>query len=160
MDNAFTTYNFNIAGTFNLNKGQADRQMMLVDISGARQALDMRGAASEILGYHNSLYYNDEEAVSIRKHFNLTYSDSIAQILRNEESYDALSYMDGWNNISNVEKINLPIQRTNALSDNQMYDNNEEWEELSVEDPSVFTPTMIALRAVSYTHLRAHATLR
>ena len=42
----------------------------------------------------------------------------------------------GWNNISNVEKINLPIQRTNALSDNQMYDNNEEWEELSVEDPS------------------------
>ena len=94
MDNAFTTYNFNIAGTFDLNKGQADRQMMLVDISGARQALDMRDAASEILGYHNSLYYNDEEAVSIRKHFNLTYSDSIAQILRNEESYDALSYMD------------------------------------------------------------------
>ena len=146
MDNAFTTYNFNIAGTFNLNKGQADRQMMLVDISGARQALDMRGAASEILGYHNSLYYNDEEAVSIRKHFNLTYSDSIAQILRNEESYDALSYMDGWNNISNVEKINLPIQRTNALSDNQMYDNAEDWEDLSVEDPAIFTPIMIALR--------------
>ena len=54
--------------------------------------------------------------------------------------------LDGWNNISNVEKINLPIQRTNALSDNRMYDNNEEWGELSVEDPAVFTPIMIALR--------------
>jgi len=146
MDNAFTTYNFNIVGTFDLNKGQADRQMMLVDISGARQALDMTDAASEIFGFHNSLYYNDEEAVTIRKHFNLTYSDSIAQILRNEESYDALSYMAGWNKISNVEKRNLPRQRTNALSDNQMYDNAEEWEDLSVEDPAIFTPIMIALR--------------
>jgi len=120
--------------------------MMLVDISGARQALDMTDAASEIFGFHNSLYYNDEEAVTIRKHFNLTYSDSITQILRNEESYDALSYMAGWNKISNVEKRNLPIQRTNALSDNQMYDNVEEWEDLSVEDPAIFTPVMIALR--------------
>jgi putative ABC transport system permease protein len=50
MDNAFTTYNFNVVGIFNLYKGQTDRQMMLVDISGARQALDMEGAASEILG--------------------------------------------------------------------------------------------------------------
>ena len=41
MDNAFTTYNYNIVGTFNLRKGQADRRMMLVDISGAREALDM-----------------------------------------------------------------------------------------------------------------------
>ena len=45
MDNAFTTYNFNIAGTFNLRKGQTDKQMMLVDLSGAREALDMDRAA-------------------------------------------------------------------------------------------------------------------
>ena len=44
MDNAFTTYNYNIVGTFNLRKGQTDRQMMLVDISGAREALDMDNA--------------------------------------------------------------------------------------------------------------------
>ena len=149
MDNAFTTYNFNIVGTFDLNKGQADRQMMLVDISGARQALDMVDAASEIFGYHNSLYYHDDEAVRIRKHFNLTYSDSIAQILRNEESKNILSYMTGWNKINTIEKNKLPQQRSIALSDNQMYDNTEEWEELSVEDPSVFTPTMIALRDAS-----------
>ncbi len=146
MDNAFTTYNFNVVGTFNLNKGQTDRQMMLVDISGARQALDMEGAASEILGYHNSLYYHDEEAVTIRKHFNITYSDSIAQVLRNEESKDILSYMNGWNEINTIEKSKLPQQRSNALFDNQMYDNSEEWGELSVEDPSIYTPTMVALR--------------
>ena len=146
MDNAFTTYNFNVVGTFNLYKGQTDRQMMLVDISGARQALDMEGAASEILGYHNSLYYHDEEAVTIRKYFNITYSDSIAQILRNEESKDILSYMNGWNEINTIEKSKLPQQRSNALFDNQMYDNSEEWGELSVEDPSIYTPTMVALR--------------
>ena len=146
MDNAFTTYNFNVVGTFNLNKGQADRQMILVDISGARQALDMENAASEIFGYHNSLYYDDEDAVRIRSDFNLTYSDSIAQMLRNEESYNALSYMAGWNKISNAEKRKLPKQRTDALSDNQMYDNIDEWEDLSVEDPAIFTPKMIALR--------------
>ena len=146
MDNAFTTYNFNVVGTFNLYKGQTDRQMMLVDISGARQALDMEDAASEILGYHNSLYYHDEEAVTIRKYFNITYSDSIAQILRNEESKDILSYMNGWNEINTIEKSKLPQQRSNALFDNQMYDNSEEWGELSVEDPSIYTPTMVALR--------------
>ena len=146
MDNAFTTYNFNVVGTFNLYKGQTDRQMMLVDISGARQALDMEDAASEILGYHNSLYYHDEEAVTIRKHFNITYSDSIAQILRNEESKDILSNMNGWNEINTIEKSKLPQQRSNALFDNQMYDNSEEWGELSVEDPSIYTPTMVALR--------------
>ena len=146
MDNAFTTYNFNVVGTFNLYKGQTDRQMMLVDISGARQALDMEDAASEILGYHNSLYYHDEEAATIRKHFNITYSDSIAQILRNEESKDILSYMNGWNEINTIEKSKLPQQRSNALFDNQMYDNSEEWGELSVEDPSIYTPTMVALR--------------
>ena len=146
MDNAFTTYNFNVVGTFNLYKGQTDRQMMLVDISGARQALDMEDAASEILGYHNSLYYHDEGAVTTRKHFNITYSDSIAQVLRNEESKDILSYMNGWNEINTIEKSKLPQQRSNALFDNQMYDNSEEWGELSVEDPSIYTPTMVALR--------------
>jgi len=60
MDNAFTTYNFNVSGTFNLRKGQTDKQMMLVDLSGARLALDMDNAASAIFGFTHSLYYDDE----------------------------------------------------------------------------------------------------
>ena len=76
MHNAFTTYNFTIVGTFDLQKGQADSQMMLVDISGARKALDMENAASEILGFTHSLFYDDDKAVSLRSNYNETYSDS------------------------------------------------------------------------------------
>ena len=76
MENAFTTYNFNVSGTFNLRKGQTDRQMMLVDLSGARLALDMDNAASEIFGFTHSLYYNDETAVALRTDYNKINSDS------------------------------------------------------------------------------------
>mgnify|MGYP001473641603 FL=1 len=76
MDNAFTTYNFNISGIFNLNKGQTDKQMILLDISGAQEALDMNGAATEILGFTNDLFYNDEDAIKIRSNFNETNRDS------------------------------------------------------------------------------------
>ena len=76
MDNAFTTYNFNISGIFNLNKGQTDKQMILLDISGAQDALDMNGAATEILGFTNDLFYNDEDAIEIRSSFNENNRDS------------------------------------------------------------------------------------
>ena len=76
MHNAFTTYNFTIVGTFDLQKGQADSQMMLVDISGARKALDMENAASEILGFTHALFYDDDKAVSLRSNYNENYSDS------------------------------------------------------------------------------------
>ncbi len=76
MDNAFSTYNFDIVGTFNLRKGQTDKQMMLVDISGARNALDMDNAASAILGFYHDLYYDDQKAVDFRSKFNTLNSDS------------------------------------------------------------------------------------
>ena len=76
MDNAFTTYNFNVSGTFNLRKGQTDKQMMLVDLSGARLALDMDNAASAIFGFTHSLYYDDKSAVTLRTDYN-TKSDSL-----------------------------------------------------------------------------------
>ena len=76
MNNAFTTYNFTVVGTFDLRKGQADSQMMLVDISGARKALDMENAASEILGFTHTLFYDDDKAVSLRSNYNENYSDS------------------------------------------------------------------------------------
>ena len=76
MHNAFTTYNFSVVGTFDLRKGQADNQMMLVDISGAQIALDMENAASEIFGFTHSLFYNDDKAVSVRNHYNNSYSNT------------------------------------------------------------------------------------
>ena len=76
MDNAFATYNFYVTGTFNLRKGQTDRQMMLVDISGARNALDMNNAASAIFGFYHDLYYDDQKTVDLRTSFNAANSDS------------------------------------------------------------------------------------
>ena len=76
MHNAFTTYNFPVVGTFDLRKGQADKQMMLIDISGAQLALDMENAASEIFGFTHSLFYNDDKAVNLRNHYNNSYSDT------------------------------------------------------------------------------------
>ena len=77
MDNAFTTYNYNIVGTFNLRKGQTDRQMMLVDISGAREALDMDSAASAIFGFMHNLFYDDAAVVALRTNYNKIESDSL-----------------------------------------------------------------------------------
>jgi len=76
MHNAFTTYNFLVVGIFDLRKGQADKQMILVDISGARKALDMENAASEIFGFTHSLFYVDDEAVSLRTNYNNSVSDT------------------------------------------------------------------------------------
>jgi putative ABC transport system permease protein len=76
MNGAFTTYNFIVVGTFSLNMGPVDKEMMLVDISGARLALDMENAASEILGYTHSLYYEDEDAVAMRGEYNAIQHDS------------------------------------------------------------------------------------
>ena len=77
MDNAFTTYNYNIVGTFNLRKGQTDRQMMLMDISGAREALDMDNAASAIFGFMHNLFYDDAAVVALRTNYNKIESDSL-----------------------------------------------------------------------------------
>ena len=77
MDKAFTTYNYNIVGTFNLRKGQTDRQMMLVDISGAREALDMDNAASAIFGFMHNLFYDDAAVVALRTNYNKIESDSL-----------------------------------------------------------------------------------
>lgn len=76
MDNAFTTYNFNIVGLFDMGMGPADKQMMLVDIQGARLALDMDNAASEIFGFKNDLMYDDDGSQKIRDDFNLAHSDT------------------------------------------------------------------------------------
>ena len=77
MDGGFTTFNFEISGIFNLRMGPIDRDMMMVDIQGARIALDMSNAASEILGYEKNLFFDNDETVLIRNNFNDKYIDSL-----------------------------------------------------------------------------------
>ena len=77
MYGGFTTYNFTVSGVFDLNLGPVDKDMMLVDFSGAQNILDMEDAASEILGYDKKLFFSDNSTVEIRSEFNSQYSDSL-----------------------------------------------------------------------------------
>tara|TARA_B100000965_G_scaffold228608_1_gene191386 strand:+ start:4501 stop:5784 length:1284 start_codon:yes stop_codon:yes gene_type:complete len=81
MYGGFATYNFLVVGIYDLNLGPIDKDMMIVDLGGAQNALDMNNAASEILGYKKDLYFNDKETILIRDIHNEQYSD-ISDIYR------------------------------------------------------------------------------
>ena len=76
MYGGFTTYNLTVSGVFDLNLGPIDKDMMIIDFSGAQNILDMEDAASEILGYDKKLFFSDNSTVEIRDEFNSQYSDS------------------------------------------------------------------------------------
>jgi putative ABC transport system permease protein len=73
MHGAFTTYNFKIVGLFALGMGNQDNMMSIVDIEGARMALDMEDSASEIMGFWHSMRYDDEFAVARKTEYNETH---------------------------------------------------------------------------------------
>lgn len=66
MNGGMSYYNFMIAGTISFGSTVLDKGMMVADIRGVREALDMEDAASEISGFFASGYYSDEE-VSVAK---------------------------------------------------------------------------------------------
>ena len=51
--------------------------MILVDLKGARVALDMDNAASEIFGYDKELLFNNEKTVELRNNFNFENQNSL-----------------------------------------------------------------------------------
>ncbi len=70
MHGAFTTYNFTIVGLYALGMGSQDASMAIVDIEGARMALDMEDSASEIMGFWHDMHYPDEFAVARKAEYN------------------------------------------------------------------------------------------
>jgi len=72
-------------GTMPLGVGGFDKQLLIADIEGARRALDMEDAASEILGYYQNMFYVDEAAVTLSAGFNDRYSladDEFSPVMR------------------------------------------------------------------------------
>ncbi len=69
MHGAFTTYNFKVVGLFALGMGNQDAMMSIVDIEGARMALDMEDSASEIMGFWHNMRYDDDFAVARKNEF-------------------------------------------------------------------------------------------
>ena len=74
MHGSMAFYNFDVAGIVNLGVGAFDKQLLITDIEGARRALDMEDAASEVLGYYQNMFYDDEAAVILSAGFNDRYS--------------------------------------------------------------------------------------
>ena len=96
MHGGFTMYNYIVKGVFDLNMGPIDKDMMIVDLEGARVALDMNNSASEILGYSKKLFFDDKETVMMRNKYNIIYSDTsdvyrpVMLALRDSNQMDSL----------------------------------------------------------------------
>ncbi len=69
MWGSFATYNFVVSGTLNFGIPAMDRSTLIVDIQGARLALDMADASSEILGIFKDELYDDKRSEEIKSDF-------------------------------------------------------------------------------------------
>ena len=76
MHGGFSTYNYIVSGIYDLNIGPISKDMVLVDLEGARQALDMDDAASEILGYDKEILFDNDKTVLTRDKYNSTQIDT------------------------------------------------------------------------------------
>jgi len=68
--------NFIVAGTLRFGIGPMDKGAMIADIGDIQSALDMTGAAGEVLGYQEKWVYNSTKADRVANEFNDRYKDS------------------------------------------------------------------------------------
>jgi len=68
--------NFTVAGTVRFGMRALDRGAIIIDLADAQAALDMAGAAGEILGFFKDGKYNGEKALELKMDFNSRYEDN------------------------------------------------------------------------------------
>jgi putative ABC transport system permease protein len=66
--------NFVLVGTVRFGIAPLDRNTIIADISDVQYALDMEGAASEILGFYSNMIFDAEDAVAKAEAFNTARS--------------------------------------------------------------------------------------
>jgi len=74
MYGSMSTYNFTIVGTIRFGVLAMDRGAMIADITDVQQALDMEDASGAILGFLESMIYDDQKAGVTVEAFNDVYS--------------------------------------------------------------------------------------
>lgn len=74
MNGAMMFSNFIVAGTVRFGVAMLDRGAVIIDLSDARNILDMQDASGEILGFSHAGYYDDEQAALIKSSFNETFT--------------------------------------------------------------------------------------
>ncbi len=91
MYGSMAIHNFTVCGLVKFGISVMDKGALIVDIEGARQALDMDNCAGEILGFYEDMNYGDrrEESDKLREAYNAKYSDE-----NDEFSPVMLNFMD------------------------------------------------------------------
>lgn len=75
MFGSMATNNFIVAGTVNFGVRAMDRGAMIADIADVQMALDMEGAAGEILGLFRDSAYQRDTADSVARAFNVRWTN-------------------------------------------------------------------------------------
>lgn len=73
MNGSMTFQNFKVVGTVSFGSAALDRGGIIVDLSDAKQVLDMEDAAGELLGYLPGGKYDDKKAAAFAAEFNTKY---------------------------------------------------------------------------------------
>lgn len=108
MNGSMSIANFVIVGTVRFGIVAMDKGTVVIDISDARQALDMQGGAGEILGFFRDDVYHEDRANRVTADFNSRHSipsglaldrnsaySPVMGTLRNESGLsDYLEYID------------------------------------------------------------------
>ncbi len=101
---AFKT--FKVSGTLRFGSSLLDRGAIFMDITDAQEALDMKNAASEILGYFADGVYDDLKAQQVQNSFNEKYSnpgDEFSPVMQRLVEQEGLGeYITMANSISTI----------------------------------------------------------
>jgi putative ABC transport system permease protein len=76
MNGSMTFQNFIISGTIRFGMAAMDKGAILLDITSARQMLDMQNGAGEILGFFQNGVYNDKKALALETSFNNQFENN------------------------------------------------------------------------------------
>ena len=76
MNGSMTVHNFKVSGTIRFGMVALDKSTIIADIHDVREALDMKDAASEIVGFTQDMVYADRAMERLAQSFNEKYSNS------------------------------------------------------------------------------------
>ena len=76
MNGSMTFQNFIISGTIRFGLAAMDRGAILLDITAAKEMLDMEDGTGEILGFYNNGVYDDKAAIALETAFNEKMKDN------------------------------------------------------------------------------------
>ncbi len=75
MNSAMAIRNYKVSGLVNFGIQMLDKKAVIVDISAARDLLDMEDASTEILGIRKDMVFDDLQTITISEKFNSELSD-------------------------------------------------------------------------------------